>query len=187
MRRFLFFCAVFRGAWGCRPTEAHSAFTRKGARDVLRFSLVAICISKQVCGNLLARRAYSAHKGVFYRQLPLIITRSPRRDALGDGPFSRGRAFAARLSPFAFRCRCRRRCRFGRLKERRRPFRPSAHPPSAHRPSLPTSRSCLFAFWSLRPSEKVGGSCRMCCVKVTGSQWEPACAAASSVCASLHA
>lgn len=91
------------------------------------------------------------------------------------------RSPAAEPSQLAFLAFCcRRRCRFGHLIERRRPFHPSVHP------SLLTSRSCLFVFSSLRPSERSGVLQDVLC-EVTGSQWEPACAAASSVRASLHA
>lgn len=69
--------------------------------------------------ELLAHWVYSVHKGVFYCELPLIITRSPRRDPLRGGPVLPRPSLCH--SPFVVVAVC---C-FGCMKERRRRRQPS--------------------------------------------------------------
>lgn len=86
------FCAVFRGAWGCRRAEVHYAFARRGHGMFGGLLVFSLSLSRRYLHiktsmwEMLAHRVYSAHKGVFYCELPLIITGSPRRDPLGGGP-----------------------------------------------------------------------------------------------------
>lgn len=72
-------CRPSRGVRGCEWTKVYFVFVRRG-HGCFQISLIAICISKQVCGNVGASLWACLHC-----RLPLIITFRLQRDPLEKG------------------------------------------------------------------------------------------------------